>query len=88
MNAWFRQLYDLISGRSKQRAKVLAEIHDQCRRLNDRLEADPSPFARVTFWTDAHWYEYVSKDEVNMIVQQYGFGPLRSYRDEELRAAA
>jgi hypothetical protein len=31
-------------------------------------------------WTDARWYEVLDRDEIQAIVSEYGYGPLRDSR--------
>jgi hypothetical protein len=50
--------------RGRRRRKVEAEIRAECERGLD------------TLWTDARWYEELSRDEIEAIVMEYGFGPL------------
>lgn len=50
------------------RDEAIAEIRRSCKRGDH------------TLWTDARWYEGVTLAEVQAIVSEYGYGPLRSTR--------
>lgn len=54
--------------RSRRRRQVEAEIRAECERDCH------------TMWTDARWYEVLDRDEIQAIVSEYGYGPLRDSR--------
>jgi hypothetical protein len=50
----------------RNRQRVEREIRAECER------------GRPTLWTDARWYEVLTRVEIQAIVSEYGFGPLTS----------